>query len=106
MKMKGISYLQVTPLWPQANGLVESFMKPLTKTVGGARLEGRDWRPALYLFLLIYRCTPHSTTPGCLTSRAVVQQISLQWSTCRRNFKQPLHGIAPKSSHPGSAAQG
>lgn len=37
-------------------------MKPLTKAVRIARLEGRDWRPTLYPFLLNYRCTPHSTT--------------------------------------------
>ena len=62
MKMKGIIHHKVTPLWPQANGQVESFMKPLTKAVRTARLKGRDWRPALYQFLLNYRCTPHSTT--------------------------------------------
>ena len=61
MKMKRIIHHKVTPLWPQANGLVESFMEPLTKAVRTARLEGRDWRPALYQFLLNYRCTPHST---------------------------------------------
>ena len=62
MKMKGIIHHKVNPLWPQANVLVESFMKPLTKAVRIARLEGRDWRPTLYPFLLNYRCTPHSTT--------------------------------------------
>ena len=62
MKMKGIIHHKVTALWQQANVLVESFMKPLTKAVRSARLEGRDWRPALYPFLLNYRCAPHSTT--------------------------------------------
>ena len=60
--MKGIIHHKVNPLWSQANGLVESFMKPLTKAVRTARLEGRDWRLILYPFLLNYRCTSHSTT--------------------------------------------
>lgn len=42
--------------------MVESFMKPLTKAVRTARLEGPDWRLALFPFLLNYRCTPHLTT--------------------------------------------
>ena len=62
MKMKGIIHHKVTPLWPQANGLVESFMKPLSKAVRSTRLEERDWRHTLYPFLLNYHRTPHSTT--------------------------------------------
>ena len=62
IKMKGIIHQKVTPLWPQANGLVESFMKPLTKAVRTMHLEGCDWWPTVYQFLLNYRCTPHSTT--------------------------------------------
>ena len=62
MQLKGIAHHKVTPLWPQANGLAESFMKPLCKAVRTARIEGRDWRHGLYQFLLNYRCTPHSTT--------------------------------------------
>ena len=62
MKMKGIIHHKVTPLWPQANCYVESFMKPLTKAVRTTRLEGHDWQPAGYPFLLNYCCTPHSTT--------------------------------------------
>ena len=60
MKLKGVTHHKVTPLWPQANGLAESFMKPLTKAVRTAKIEGRDWRHALYPFLLNYRSAPHS----------------------------------------------
>lgn len=60
MKVKGIIHHKVTPLWPQPNNL--SFIKPLTKAVHTTRLEGRDWHPTPYPFLLDYRCTPHSTT--------------------------------------------
>ena len=30
---RGVKHCHVTPLWPQANGLVESFMKPLNKAI-------------------------------------------------------------------------
>ena len=36
-------------------------MKPLTKAVRSARLEGREWHKQLYVFLLNYRATPHVT---------------------------------------------
>ena len=42
MKGRGILYRTVTPLWPQANGEVESFMKPLNKAIRAAQLEGLD----------------------------------------------------------------
>ena len=37
-------------------------MKPLTKAVRCAQVEGRDWRKVLCRFLLNYRATPHRTT--------------------------------------------
>ena len=52
----------VTPLWPQANGLVESFMKPLNKAVRTAHAPGQVWQEELPKFLLNYRTTPHTTT--------------------------------------------
>ena len=60
MKRKGIKHHRVTPLWPQANGEAESFMKPLGKAVKAAKLEGKDWKEELYEFLLAYRTTPHT----------------------------------------------
>ena len=96
MKMKGIIHHKVTPLWPQANSLVESFMKPVTKAVRTMWLEGHDWRLALFPFLLNYHCTPHSTTgissAELLYNRPLCNEIPA--------------GTSPKSSHPGSAAQG
>ena len=52
----------ITPLWPQANGQAESFMKPLTKAIRAALTSKRPWRKELKKFLLNYRATPHSTT--------------------------------------------
>ena len=59
---RGIKHHHVTPLWPQANGLVESFMKPLNKTIRTARAQGQVWQKELPKFLLNYRTTPHTTT--------------------------------------------
>lgn len=36
-----------TPLWPQANGLVENAMKIVNKTLRIARVEQADWKEAL-----------------------------------------------------------
>ena len=62
MQENGICHQKITPLWPQANGEAENFMKPLTKAVRSSHAEGRDWRKDLFRFLLNYRATPHSTT--------------------------------------------
>ena len=37
-------------------------MKPLTKAIRSAHVEGKAWRKYLYKFLLNYRTIPHSTT--------------------------------------------
>ena len=62
MRDNGIQHQKITPLWPQANGEAESFMKPITKAIRSAHAEGRDWRKELYRFLLNYRATLHSST--------------------------------------------
>lgn len=62
MKERGIRHRRVTPLWPQANGEAEAFMKPLGKAIKAAKLEGKNWKEELYGFLLAYRTTPHSVT--------------------------------------------
>ena len=100
MKMKGIIHHKVTPLWPQANGLMESFMKPLIKAVRTARLEGRDWRLALYPFLLNYLCTPHSTTgvsPGVSHRRLFAMEslpLTLQMTSTRNSTEKQLPSIS------------
>ena len=46
----------------QANGLVESFIKPLKKAIRTAHTQGQVWQKELPKFLLNYRTTPHTTT--------------------------------------------
>ena len=62
MQENDIEHKRITPLWPQANSEAENFMKPVTKAIRSARVEGREWKKDLYQFLLNYRATPHSTT--------------------------------------------
>jgi len=61
----GIRHRRVTPLWPEANGEVENFMKPLKKVCATAQVEGKSWKQALYTFLRNYRATPHCSTLKC-----------------------------------------
>ena len=58
----GFQHQKVTPLWPEANGQVEAFMKCLGKVVRTAHVGGNDWRKTLNDFLMAYRATPHSST--------------------------------------------
>jgi len=44
MEESDIDHHRITPIWPQANGQVESFIKPLMKTIRAAYIEGKDMR--------------------------------------------------------------
>ena len=58
----GFQHQKVTPLWPEANGQVEAFMKCLGKVARTALVEGRPFKMALNEFLMAYRATPHPST--------------------------------------------
>ena len=58
----GFQIQKVTPLWPQANGQAEAFMKCLGKIIRASHIENRDWKKALNDFLMAYRATPHPST--------------------------------------------
>ncbi len=53
---------KITPLWPQANGGVERFMKTLKKALRCAVAEKRNWKEEMPRFLLNYRTSPPSST--------------------------------------------
>ncbi len=59
---QGFKHRKITPLWPQANGEAERFMKNLEKAVVTAVMEGKKWRRELFRYLRNYRATPHSST--------------------------------------------
>ena len=61
-KTVGFKHRKITPLWPEANGIVERFMGTINKFVRASVAGNHDWRAELDSFLLHYRATPHSAT--------------------------------------------
>ena len=59
---KGIQHRRITPRWPEANGLVENFMKSVGKATKTAHAEGKNWMTELYRYVANYRQTPHPAT--------------------------------------------
>ena len=57
-------WLSTTPLWPQANGLVERTNRTVLKVLKIATLEKANIQREFRKFLVAYRSTPHSGT-GC-----------------------------------------
>ena len=60
-KHLGFKHRKITPYWPRANGEAERFMKTIQKAIRAARVEGQNWKQAMFQFLRQYRATPHST---------------------------------------------
>lgn len=70
MKWAGVKTIVVSLEDPEANGLAENFMKPLSKVWHTAHIEGKNAKQEMHKFLWHYRLTPHTTTGP---SRAPVQ---------------------------------
>ncbi len=65
-----------TPYWPQANGEVGRFNKPLEKVLQTAAIEGKVWRQELQRFFYIivkHRIAPQKLlgVNCCLTGKSV-----------------------------------
>jgi transposase InsO family protein len=58
----GIIHSKTTPYWPRANGLVELFMKNLSKCLKNSQVSAQTFEQELREFLKAYRATPHSST--------------------------------------------
>ena len=69
----GIRHRKITPLWPAANAQVERFNKTLEKTIRIALVEGKNWRSELFVFLMNYQNTLHSTT-GVLPASLLINR--------------------------------
>jgi hypothetical protein len=61
-KSRGIYHQMVTPLWPNANGLAEKFIKNLVKVIEISKIENKPISDILPGYLMNYRATPHCTT--------------------------------------------
>ena len=77
-----IDHRRTTPLWPQANGEVESQHHSLLKRIKIAQIEKKDWRKEIESFLTMYRTTPRSTT-----------EVSLAELLFRRKLRTCIPGI-------------
>ena len=55
----GFRHRKITPLWPEANGEAERFMRTLKKAIATAKLSGLKWEEELHNFLRNYRSTIH-----------------------------------------------
>lgn len=59
---RGIKMVHSTPLWPRQNGMVERFMKSLTKSISIAKRSGQNIREAVAKLMYNYNRRPHATT--------------------------------------------
>ena len=87
LELHGIKHGKVTTYWPQGNAEVKRFNETIEKAIRTAHAEGKDWRTAMFTFLLNYRATPHATTgvsPALLhlgrEIRTKVPQVETQMS--------------------------
>ena len=61
-KSCGFIHRCVTPLWPEANGEVERFVRTIKKAINAAKIEKKNWEYHMWEFLRNYRATPHAST--------------------------------------------
>jgi transposase InsO family protein len=61
-KELGFQHRRITPVWSQANGEAERFMRTLNKNIRASNIEGRNWKREVVRFLRQYRATPHAST--------------------------------------------
>ncbi|KAI5724806.1 hypothetical protein M8J77_007371 [Diaphorina citri] len=59
---RGCVHRKITPYWPQANGMVERFIKTLKSFIRTCEIENKIWTNEIDEYLMMYRATPHCTT--------------------------------------------
>ena len=59
---QGFEHRKISPLWPRANGAVESLMKKLRRVEAIAEQSGLSRKHVLRDLLRVYRDTPHTST--------------------------------------------
>ena len=60
MKDNRIKHHRITPLWPEAKGELERFVRTIKKAINAAKVEGKEWKKEINIFLKHYRATPHA----------------------------------------------
>lgn len=56
----GFPHHKITPLWPEANGEAEWFIRMFTKVIKALHIEGTGRVQCMDGFLMCYRETPHA----------------------------------------------
>ena len=95
----GFKHRKVTPKWPEANGLVERFMKTLGKVIQTAQIEKKDWKMELNAFLKNYRATPHPAikkTPHKILMGRGLQTLLPDLKRVDGNYKTKIEKYADK----------
>ena len=119
----GVTHKPSSPLWPQGNAEVERFMQPLQKCIRSAHSEGRDWKRAIFKFLLNFRATPHATTgkspasllfnrdihtklPNLITSTNSVKHRQLEQTDSAAKAKMKTYADNKHNAKPSNIAIG
>lgn len=92
---------KITPLWLQANGMVERFMATLKKTIQQAELLKCDVQVALNEVLRAYRTTPHTTTGQCPATLMLGRTVRTRIPT----WENAVSDLSQDSEHEELAAR-
>ena len=101
-KYLGFQHRLITPEWPQANGMAESFMKNLVRVIRSALIDKVSWKVRLIQFLRNYRSTQHSTLEshrlncfsemqrqqGYLSLKVILDQMNLMKLLLRQTTRE------------------
>ena len=91
----GFQHRKITPLWPQANGESERFMRTIEKAIRIAQIERRHpWQQELYAFLRNYRATPHATTGTCPATTLFERPINIKLPVYRKPRRRSNNQMA------------
>lgn len=88
----GIQHDLTTPRFAQENGLVERYMKGITRTLSIAKIEQTNWKQNLLQYINDYNTWPHSVTlvpPRELLCGRVMRN---QLPSVRQTTKMIVHG--------------
>ena len=92
-KKLGFKQRKITPLWPEANGEAERFVRTLNKFVHTCQAEHSDWRVELQDLLCQYRATPHTSTKILPHEALTGRQMRTALPELKATHKKPLHDL-------------
>ena len=75
--LSGFKHRRVTPLWAEANGEAERFVKTIKKAITAAKVERKDWHLEMYTFLRNYRAIPHRSTKVPPATAMIGREINI-----------------------------